>query len=609
MSHVIRIRDRVSRLALAHPRAVILAAVAIVWGPTLRFDLVWDDYFFIQANDAIRSLTNLPRILASLDAQAALADGFRVYRPLRTAHYALLYFAGGGEVRPVLFHLANICWHGAAACLVFAVAHRLLHQRGFGEISDRQSTTLALMAGLAFAVHPVLAEPVSWAKGLDDIMAAVFALLATRLLLDWDGEWGSGYWSMVAAFAAAAYSKESAVPWMAVAGLIFWRVHKRSLAQSAVLSLPLVAVAALNLWHRHIVIGRWSQIAPISGTYGQTLIDTLATVPRYLRLVLGIPPFSIDYSYLSRGQILTSPGVLISVVLLLAVVVLTVSALVSERRSVIGLGGAWFLLFMLPVSNLIPMMQYMAERFLYLPLVGCILAAAAWLVDMPHRRATVALVAATLVLWAGTAWARSSIWKDEVTLFVRSYEQGPRSARLEINAIAALLKQPHMQDVFSLIPYPNRMPALELAPPGKRAGADWPRVLETGRQLTTTFPASPFANEAAGLVYSLGGRSDEGARALEHAAAGDPENARIWRNLGGAYLTSGQPNRAIPALERSLQLSPDSVVVLQTLGAVYRRQGDFAHAAAVYDTLMRLEPANPDNARWLAEAHDGIERR
>jgi tetratricopeptide (TPR) repeat protein len=227
---------------------------------------------------------------------------------------------------------------------------------------------------------------------------------------------------------------------------------------------------------------------------------------------------------------------------------------------------------------------------------------------MPRRRLAAGVAAVTIMLWAGAAWARSSIWKDEVTLFGRSYEQGPRSARLERNAISALLKQPHMEDVFTLVPYPDRLPLLELAPPARRAGADWPRVVDTGRQLTSTFPESPFANEAAGLIFSLGGEPREGALVLERAAAGDPENARIWGNLGGAYLASGQFDRAIPALERSRQLAPNSVVVLQALGAAYRRQGDFVHAAPVYETLMKLEPANPDNARWLEESRAKIAR-
>jgi hypothetical protein len=601
-------RVKLTTFALDHPRTLILASVLLVWGHTLRFDFVWDDYFFIQDNPAIQSLTNIPAVFTSLETQAALADRFRVYRPLRTAHYALLHLLGGDQNRPMLFHLANVCWHACAACLVFAVALRLLRRRSAGDASERTVSAFALAAGLAFAVHPVLSEAVSWVKGLDDLMAAALTLLATRLLLDWDGRWGRTYCAMVAAYVAAMYSKESAVPWVAFAFLVFWRVHKRSLGQSAVLSLPLVVVCALSLWHRHVVIGQSSQVSPISGTYGQTLIDMFVTVGPYLRLTLGIPPFSIDYSYMSAGHALMSTAVIAGFGLVVTAVTLTVWALLNEGHELAGLGGAWFLLFMLPVSNLVPMMQYMAERFLYVPLAGFVLAAAGELANVPRRRLTVGVVAVSLALWTGLAWARSSIWRDEVTLFVGSYERGPRSARLERNAISALLRQPHMQDVFTVVPHSEGVPLIELAPPGRRDGADWPRVLDTGRQLTGTFPNSPFANEAAGLIFALGGEPREGALALKRAADGDPENATVWQNLGGAYLANGELDRGIQALERSRQLAPRSVAVLQTLGATYWRLGDFVHSASVYETLTEVDPANPDYARRLEESQAKMAR-
>jgi tetratricopeptide (TPR) repeat protein len=306
------------------------------------------------------------------------------------------------------------------------------------------------------------------------------------------------------------------------------------------------------------------------------------------------------------GQALASPVVFAGAALLLLVGALTVSALCSERRRIAGLGGAWFLIFMLPVSNIVPMMQYMAERFLYLPLVGGVLAAADCLEAAPRRRIAMGLAIVCVSLWAATAWTRSSIWKDELTLFVRSHSENPGIARVDQNAISAILRQPHMQRVFLNVRRPGLLPTLDLAPRIELARADWPRVLETARQLESLFPDSPFASEAAGLIFALAGRPGEGVLALERAAATDSGSRTVWRNLGGAYFNNGQFDRAIPALERSLQLDPDNVVVLQTLGAAYRRQGDFLHAADVYEKLTKLEPDNPSNVRWLEESRAKI---
>src|ERR1041384_3186979 len=97
--------DRLAAAALKRPCGVILLAVILVWGHSLRFGFVWDDYFFIETNEAIRSLNNVPRIFTDLAAQSSYERGFIVYRPLRTVHYALLYWLGGGRTRGLGFSL------------------------------------------------------------------------------------------------------------------------------------------------------------------------------------------------------------------------------------------------------------------------------------------------------------------------------------------------------------------------------------------------------------------------------------------------------------------------------------------------------------------------
>jgi hypothetical protein len=594
--------DRLPGAALKHPRLVLLAAVLLVWGHSICFGFVWDDYFFIETNEAIRSLRNIPRMFTDLQAQAAYADGFLVFRPLRTIHYALLYWLGGGVPRPALFHAANLAWHAAAVCLVFTVASRLLRgSAGADKAVAPRNAALSLIAGLAYAVHPVLSETVCWAKGLDDLMAAVFTLLATSLLLNWRGD-ARSYAGTAAAFLAAVYSKESAVPWVAFAGLLFWLFHGRSFWRSAALTAPLALLTLLALWHRHAVMGRSSQTEPISGSYAQTLLDMFPTVTTYARLGLGIPPFCIDYSYLTGGHAAGSVAVLTGAVILTAAVGVVLWALSQPRWRAAGLGGAWFFLFMLPVSNLVPMMQYLAERFLYLPLAGVILAAVSALNVVPRPALACRLALGVGVLWAAGAWTRSWIWRDEATLFVRTYQENPWSVRVERNAVAGVLKQPHMRNVFELTPRSGDLPVLNLAPPEKLRQADWPRVLASVQQLTELFPTNSFAIEAAGIGFARAGRPVEGAQAFETAARLAPNRPSVWGNLGQACFDSRQYDRAVPALERCLELDPGNLSALKTLGAAHWQRSDFVRAATIYEQLTRLEPSNAEHTRWLNEA-------
>src|SRR5688500_4515250 len=94
------------------PYALIVAAVLLVWGHTISFQFVWDDKYFIEELQSIRSISQVPRMFYALDAQSSYPQGFVLFRPLRTLHYGILFALGGGGVpKPWLFHVANVLWH------------------------------------------------------------------------------------------------------------------------------------------------------------------------------------------------------------------------------------------------------------------------------------------------------------------------------------------------------------------------------------------------------------------------------------------------------------------------------------------------------------------
>jgi hypothetical protein len=86
----------------------------------------------------------------------------------------------------------------------------------------------------------------------------------------------------------------------------------------------------------------------------------------------------------------------------------------------VAYGTFWFLIALVPVSNLIPTSTKMADRYLLLPTIGSILAtlaAIAWLVSKRRATATVALAALAVVLLGYTAWAhqRTAVWTGTTT--------------------------------------------------------------------------------------------------------------------------------------------------------------------------------------------------
>ena len=94
------------------------------------------------------------------------------YRPVTALSFYLDYRLLGQN--PIWMHLENILIHTSNAVLVYLLASRFL----FGA-----AKALPLVAALAFAVHPVNSEAVSWIAGRTDPLAALFVLLSALSLL------------------------------------------------------------------------------------------------------------------------------------------------------------------------------------------------------------------------------------------------------------------------------------------------------------------------------------------------------------------------------------------------------------------------------------------
>jgi len=579
-------------LAKKWPPFLLLGIAAfLVWGHTVTFDFVWDDGFFIRDLPSVRSLKHVPEMFYRLDAQATHPNDFRVFRPVRTSLYALLHFLGGKETpQPWIYHLANVLGHGGTAMMLFA-ALTLLLPRWRNGFTEEETRRWSFFIALAFAVHPVVSEVVCWAKSLDDILAAFFTLAALRELLLPPGN-KTAHCRGLLFFALAVYSKESAVPFVVVPLVIFRKIHHLGWRQSIIRTTWFLLIAVIYLANRYFVLGRSSQTAPISGSYGQTLIDMLPVVPKYFRLLWGVPPFFIDYSYLPGGDRFWSPEVLAGLALLVALVLAGVIAGRKSEWELAGFGLLWTGLFLLPVSNLLPMLQYMAERFLYLPLIGWVIAFTA-IVSAFSRQSIIRMTASVVILlWAVTAWNRSWIWRDPVTLFVRSSQEGPHTQRVEDNAVAAIIYLPQVQRFLS----GHETNTVRTSANVADAGA----VLGTLEQAYHLFPTNHLVLSYYGTSLALAGQPGKALPFLEKAAQLQPKKLDYWLNLARAALDAGQPARAKSALEKAAALAGDNPAVLQLRFRLCWQTEDYPAAREIMLRLNQIAPGD-EHAYWLSE--------
>ena len=651
------------------PQLLIVIATVLVWGHTIRFEFVWDDKYFIERLESIRSMKNIPEMFSSLAAQSSFPEGFVLFRPLRTVQYALLFQVGGGEPpKAWLFHLANIVWHGAAALLFYSVALILFGKLEAAEKDQAKAKFFAFFTALAFTVNPVVAETVCWAKSLDDLMATAFTLAATLSLLRWRGDrrshlgtttefrrrsssppseggdgWGEeGRLSSVAPhpsplpgrpargegetarpsaalrcaadhhfylislgwFLLAVYSKISAVPFALFSFFIFYYFHRLAFWRACRHTSGFLAIALLFMVHNHLVIGRSSQTAPIAGSYGQTLIDMLPVVSKYIRLLFGIPPFFIDYTYLKGGNAIVSAPVLAGLVLLIGLTMFCVWGLGKPKFRLTSLGLIWVGLFLLPVSNLLPMMQYMAERFLYLPLVGWLIALASLIWLYSRWRFALGLFGIVLLTWTGLVWNRSWIWRDDLTLFVQSSRAVPQATRVAENAVAAIFDLPQMKTVF--VRDAKNAKQFIVADNRSVTPESWTAVINTLTKAQELFSEDKNVLNALGIAHARMGNHEQAIHFFQLIVKRHPDESGYWANLGQTCAAAKQFDNARQALNKALELDPNNLSALHALAAVCWQQNDFASALKEFEKLKQREPTNQENQYWLERAKEKL---
>ncbi len=349
------------------------------------------------------------------------------WRPVCTFTYMLDALV---SMHPAVFKAQSLLWHIGAALLLMTLVRRLLPE------SRRR---YALVAGLLFALHPVTAETVDNASFREDSLVTVFTLATLILALD-----GRRKLALLT-FTLGLLSKESAV--VAPALLAILRIGRfdgspaRPVRATAVALLrelvPFGAIALIYLGLRFGPMrmpGTYAQYP--GGNFARTLIGLPAIWAHDIRLLVWPWPLCADYTgYFRFGDQPLGP-VLVSLAVVLGYLGVAVLALRRGAR-VVALGLGWFLLTLLPVSNLLPIPIPAAERFLYLPLCGIALAAAAsfggLMEGLQHRpapgarRVAAGLGIGVLVAFTVLLNLRHGDWRDDQTLWLATVAVNPRS--------------------------------------------------------------------------------------------------------------------------------------------------------------------------------------
>jgi tetratricopeptide (TPR) repeat protein len=629
-------------------------------------DFVLDDARLIRDNLRIRSLANVPNLFAT--SYWDVAGPQALYRPLVLVSYAVNYAING--LSPGGYTVVNIALHAGVSLLLFALV------RAIGG-----SLFVAGAAGIAFAVHPVHTEAVAGISGRPELLAAVFFLLAMHLHRLAPGARTSLAYraGTLVCFAGALLSKESAMTLILIlpvmdalfpaTGIEGQPVGPRSPAfalaaprkpatarQARIVTdyLPLAGVAVAYLLVRRAVLGSItiseSAIAPLDnplvpitedpfgGRMGATAVESVMTafavVVEYARLLVWPARLSPDYSY-NQIPLVTSTldGRCLGGVALVAVCLVAV-ALLWRRNRIAAFGLAFLALTFSIVSNfLITIGTICAERLMYLPSAGALMAAGVGLERlagsaMARRRLVAGAIAILIVLGAVRTLTRNRDWNNEVTLWSAAVQAAPSSARVQSEYGRILMAQ-----------------AENLAEAGRTADAE---QLYSGAQshfetALNIYPSYSPAIEGLAMIHSLHGRFEEAIVLYERAVQAWPGNFAALTNWGSALWERARRTGArAPALHEQGRIAEANELIreadagsqkaLEKIDRAIAMMPFYAHAhlirAQILDTyasdragaiaefeeVLRLMPNHPQRALVESElqrlrAQPGTDRR
>src|SRR5229473_2182269 len=342
------------------PYALALAAVVIaafeVYGPSLNGPFLFDDNYLPFG------VPNFP-----LDVLRAWLAGVR---PLLMFSYWINYRISGLETGS--YHAFNILFHAANAILIFLITLKLLD---FGGVERKRRDILAGFAGALFLLHPVNSEAVGYVASRSENLSVLFFFTA---------------------FAVFLYRRSPAISWVRAAGVLVL-FAAAALTKEHTVVLPALLLLTDYFWNPPFSFQgmrrNWRLYAPVvisAAVLGMFLLKKLRTAETagfaikdltwyqyfftecrafwvYIRLFLFPAGLDIDYDFPISHSLLEH-GAIFG---LIAILALAAAAFYYRRRYPLAAYGFFaFLILMAPTSSFVPIKDPVAERRLYLSMIG-----------------------------------------------------------------------------------------------------------------------------------------------------------------------------------------------------------------------------------------------
>ncbi|MDX9703787.1 MAG: tetratricopeptide repeat protein [Candidatus Auribacterota bacterium] len=583
---------------------LVTAVCIIAYCNSLQNGFVYDDASVIVENRYITDISNIRDIFSKDDYFARSGVGkYRrygegSYRPIVTLSYfmdAVIW-----KKNPFGYHLANLIYHLLYVLVLYFLIFRL-----------SGSFTMALMSSAISAIHPVMTEAVNAISFREDILCGLFFCSGFLLFIMYVKCRTRPIAYLITAcisYLMACLSKENGIMLpLLIAGYIVWMDRSPS-AKRFSLQLKrfkkeyifLGVTAVIYLIIRFGFFNFTVDAAP------QVTINLMATrfirffnvISYYLGIILVphrlTPAFNNDF--------LESPVLLIVSIPVLAGYCYLIR--IQRYNGLTALFLSWFLITLLPISGLVYLNQPVAERYLYLPMIGVICATVIFLFKILHRKKLfLPVFSVIIIVFTARTVAQNAVWKNEFDLWSYTIKYAPKDYNTVSNYAIALADAKRYED--SIVYYKKAIELDDRAQTHYNLANAYTALglkKQAEKEFRTSIKKDPNYSEAhnnLGRILAESGKYEEAIDEIKIAIALNPYNAMAYNNLGGCYNQLGNYEEAKKALRRALNISPGYISASFNLGTSYFKLGEYDKAIEMMEYVLHYEPNNKHAYQYL----------
>jgi Flp pilus assembly protein TadD len=571
---------------------LLLASTLVTFWPVIHADFVnYDDDNYVTENSHVTSGLTQQNMVWSVTAFHASN-----WHPLTwVSHMVDVQLYG---MNPVGHHITNLVLHGINTLLLF-----LLLKAMTGAFW-RSACVAAL-----FAVHPLHVESVAWVSERKDVLSGFFGLLclmayvryarvakvpakahalcetgsanipSTKLpkkaeTAESSRSWIIPYLLTLMLFALGIMSKPMLVTWPCVMLLLdCWPLERLQLAElkTQTAKVTLLIIEKIPFF---IFIGISSVLTYQAQHHGGAVMsleslpfslrlpNALVSYARYLGKIIWPEGLAVFYPYPQQW-----PAWQIACACALLICFSIILVRLAKRFPYLFVGWFWFLGTLVPVIGLLQVgLQSMADRYVYLPIVGLLIMAIWGFAELANTRklsnAVVTAAAIAVVLcYASVARIQVIYWANSETLFEHALVVTRDNAVAHHNLGLAQAGQHRFQ---SAIAHFNE--AIRIMP-------EFSRV----------------RNNLGFTLFTIG-RTDEAIAQYAEALRISPEIATAHNNMANALLKKGQISEALEHYAQAVRLSPTFHEAHYDFAIALTEQGRTDDAAFQYSEALRIKP-------------------